>query len=108
MVDKFTEVAEVQLGSCSVVYRVHATQRMFERDISDTDVWVVLRGGHVVEKYADDYPFPSFLVCGTSGDGRTLHVVAALDASTETIYIVTAYIPDAQKWADNFTRRRKP
>lgn len=108
MAGKFTDFIGIQLDDCKMVYRVHATQRMFERGISDLDVWAVLRDGHVVEEYADDYPLPSFLVCGADQDGRMLHVVAALDASAKIMYIITTYIPDAQKWDNNFTRRRKP
>lgn len=108
MVGKFSEYIDIQLDDCKMVYRVHATQRMFERGVSDLDVWAVLRNGHVIKEYADDYPLPSCLVCGADENGRTLHVVAALDASTGTIYVITAYIPDAKKWDDNFTRRRKP
>ena len=105
---KFTGFIGIQLDDCKMVYRVHATQRMFDRGISEPDVWAVLRDGHLIEEYADDYPLPSCLVCGADENGRILHVVAALDASAKIIYIITTYIPDAQKWDDNFTRRRKP
>lgn len=68
----------------------------------------VLRNGKTIEEYGDDYPFPSFLLCGVSDDGRVLHVVASYDETTKTIFIITAYLPDEKKWGDNFTRRHEP
>ncbi len=106
MFDRFKEVTGVLLGECRLVYRIHATQRMFERDISGEDVRNVLHAGWVIEKYGDDYPFPSVLACGADEGGRMLHVVASFDPATKIVYIITTYIPSVQKWGDNFTRRR--
>jgi len=40
----------------SLVYRVHALQRMFERGITEEDVHHVLETGEVIERYPDDRP----------------------------------------------------
>jgi hypothetical protein len=79
---------------------------MFERDISELDVLDVLIDGDVIEEYADDFPFPSYLVCCKVEKGQFVHVVVACDKSTETLYVITAYPPDEMKWSDDFRKRR--
>ncbi len=59
-----------------LVFRVHAIQRMVQRQISVDDVRYVLATGEVLENYPDDTPYPSRLVLGSVG-ARYLHVVVA-------------------------------
>ncbi|NOT26197.1 MAG: DUF4258 domain-containing protein [Acidobacteria bacterium] len=47
-----------------LTFRLHATQRLFERGISIDDVRHVVEGGNVVEDYPDDQPYPSRLLLG--------------------------------------------
>jgi hypothetical protein len=47
-----------------LVFRVHAIQRMFQRQISKDDVRHVLETGDIIEEYLDDVPYPSRLVLG--------------------------------------------
>jgi hypothetical protein len=56
--------------------------------------------------YPDDKPLPSKLLLGFS-EGRPIHVVFAYDATNETGYIVTAYIPDKNFWSNDFKTRSK-
>ena len=53
--------------------------------------------------YPEDYPFPSCLIMGTSAD-RVLHIVASIDE--DTIYLITAYVPDAGKWQADWKTRK--
>ena len=39
-----------------VFFRVHAIQRMYERDISVDDVTHVVGTGEIIEQYPDDLP----------------------------------------------------
>lgn len=57
------------------IYREHAIQRMFERDICETDVEETVKNGVIIEKYLDDKPYPSFLALGLGK--KPLHVVFA-------------------------------
>ena len=58
-----------------------------------------------VDVYADDTPFPSRLVLGWRGP-RPLHVVFAENKQGREIIVVTVYEPDAERWEENFRRRR--
>jgi hypothetical protein len=71
-----------------LVFRVHALQRMFERQISEEDVREVLRRGEVIETYPDDTPDPSRLVMGWRGL-RPLHIVVAEDSDHQESIIIT-------------------
>ena len=85
------------------IYREHAIQRMFERDIFEEDVEETIQNGTIVEEYLDDKPYPSFLAL--SSNSKPLHVVFAKnDAENETI-IITAYYPDKDKWSEDYKTR---
>jgi hypothetical protein len=88
-----------------VQYRVHATKRMFQRNVDDKDVLAILFNGDIIERYEDDYPFPSVLINGRSRKGRYLHIVVGIDISEKRLYIITVYEPEPKKWTDNFSRR---
>ncbi len=57
------------------IYREHAIQRMFERDISEEDVEDTVKNGDIIEEYLDDKPYPSFLALKFYE--KPLHVVFA-------------------------------
>jgi len=59
-----------------LTFRLHATQRMFQRGISVDDVRHVVEGGHVSEDYPDDQPYPSCLLGLVSGAPYTHRLCA--------------------------------
>lgn len=76
------------------------------RGISRQDVKDLLTAGEVIERYPEDWPYPSGLFVGEPG-GRVLHVVAALSEEECRVYVITAYEPDLERFeADYRTRRR--
>ena len=85
------------------IYRVHAIERMFQRNISNADVEMCIEHGEVIESYEDDKPYPSFLVLKYI-DTQPLHVVYAYD--NKNIIIITAYHPNKEKWQNDFKTRR--
>jgi hypothetical protein len=90
-----------------VVFSRHAILRMFERGILPKDVRAVLVAGEVIAEYPDDKPYPSrLMVCFI--DNRPIHVVVAIDAAAERCEIITTYVPDAEKWGEDFKSRRTP
>ena len=88
-------------------YRIHATRRMFQRNIDNSDVEKVIKEGIVIEQYEDDLPFPSFLISGKTNHGDPLHVVASLNINERILYVITVYYPDPIKWVDEYSRREK-
>ncbi len=86
------------------IYRIHAIERMFERNISQKDVEVVFTNGETIEVYDEDKPYPSFLVLAYI-EQRPLHVVFAKD-DEENVFVITAYEPTLLKWQNNMKTRK--
>ena len=67
-----------------MVFSGHAVRRMFEWSVQRDEVVKVLQNGDVIAEYPEDKPLPSFLLLGFIA-GRALHVVAALDRTTQPV-----------------------
>ena len=89
-----------------LIFRIHAIQRMFERQISPEDVRSVVESGETIQEYPDDTPYPSRLVLGWKLQ-RPIHIVVADNEVDNEKIIVTVYEPDPTQWADDFKRRKQ-
>jgi hypothetical protein len=90
----------------NLIFSRHAIQQMFYRRISKQEVESVIGYGEIIEETPDDQPFPSYLLFDFVA-GKPIHVVFSYDESTDTGYVVTAYIPDPNIWSNGFKTRRK-
>lgn len=82
----------------------HSRKRFAERDIRVADICLAIAAGEIIEDYSEDYPFPSCLILGSSGE-RKLHIVASIDEGF--IYLITAYEPDPERWDSEFKKRKE-
>jgi hypothetical protein len=89
----------------NIEWQRHSVERILERNISTRCVKEVLLTGEILESYADDKPFPSYLILGWC-EGYPLHVVAAIDTNKELCFIITAYRPDIEHFKSDFKTRR--
>ena len=87
-----------------VVFRVHAIQRMFEREISVKNVRKILELGVVIEDYSAEMPEPGRLILGYQGK-RPIHLVLSENTKTNQVIIVTVYIPGPDKWKKDHRSR---
>ncbi len=89
------------------IYRIHAIERMFQRDISEELVEFTIKNGKIIEEYLDDKPYPSFLVLGFEDNSqeKPIHVVFAKNEGE--FIVITTYRPEKSKWANNFHTRIK-
>ena len=87
-----------------LLFRTHALQRMFERQISVDNVWWVLESGETIAEYPDDRPIPSRLVLGWVLN-QPLHVVAADEKDSDITVVISTYRPDPKLWYPDFRRR---
>lgn len=86
-------------------FRVHAVQRMFERDISVKRVLSAIKSGETIEDYSSEMPEPSRLILGFQGK-QPFHVVTSENPETNETTIITVYIPEPDKWRNDFRSRR--
>ena len=88
-----------------IIFRVHAVQRMFERNVSVRSVVQAIQSGRMIEDYSAEMPEPGRLLLAFQGT-RPLHVVTSESQKTNEVTIITVYIPDPDRWNKDFTRRR--
>jgi len=88
-----------------LLFRIHAVQRMFERNISLKKVSQVLQAGETIEDYSAEMPEPSRLILGFQGK-RPFHVVTSENLEMCQTTIITVYLPDPNKWNKDFRRRK--
>lgn len=86
-------------------YRMHAIQRMFERNIPVKKVSQSIRTGETIEDYSTEMPQPGRLILGFQGK-RPFHVVASENPEAGEITVITVYIPDPDRWDSHFRKRR--
>lgn len=84
---------------------LHAAKRLEQRNILLGDVLACIQNGEIIEKYPEDYPYPSCLILGLSLKDEYLHIVVGSDF--ETLWIITAYYPDVDKWESDFKTRKE-
>ncbi len=87
----------------NIILTQHSRRRFAERNISIDDICSTINSGEIIEQYSDDHPFPSCLIMGMSND-RIIHICASID--DEMIYLITAYIPNPEKWESDWKTRR--
>jgi len=93
------------MTNSKLLFRVHAVQRMFERNISLKNVSQAIQSGETIEDYSSEMPEPSRLILGFQGK-RPFHLVTSTHPETKEITIITVYIPDPEKWNKDLKSRR--
>ena len=93
------------MNNFKTFFRIHAVQRMFERNISAKKVRQALEVGETIEDYSSEMPEPSRLILGFQGK-RPFHMVTSENPETNETTIITVYIPDSNKWNKDSKSRR--
>ena len=78
---------------------------MYERDIFEDDVRLVIEDGEIIENYEHELPYPTRLVFKIIAL-RPIHVVAAYNNQDNEVIIITTYEPDGHLWQNDFKKRR--
>lgn len=89
----------------ALLFRVHAVQRMFERNVSMKHVKKALETGVTVEDYSAEMPEPGRLILGYKGR-RPFHLVSSENPETNVTTIITVYIPDPNQWNKHSKSRK--
>ncbi|MBW7997410.1 MAG: DUF4258 domain-containing protein [Candidatus Glassbacteria bacterium] len=89
----------------NILFSGHALRRMFQRGVTKDRVIKAIKHGEVIAEYPEDTPYPSKLILGFVNKSP-LHVVFAEDKETNTGIVVTAYVPDASLWGEDYKSRR--
>jgi hypothetical protein len=89
-----------------ILFLPHAVSQMNSPDrmISTQEVRTVIFSGIVIEDYPEDVRGHSCLMLGWGDGGRPVHVVCA--PKRDYLAVITAYLPDAERWEPNWETRR--
>ena len=91
--------------SDSVVWSVHAMERLQERGIAKSDILNVILHGKIIEQYPNAFPNPACLISGETLNKTPLHVVIGADGVILTV--ITAYEPTTEKFENNLETRKE-
>lgn len=88
-----------------ILFLPHALDQMNRPDrlITPSDVKKVIFQGEVIEEYPEDSRGYSCLMFGLGDGSRPIHVVCS--PKIDFLAIITAYLPDKDKWSKDFRRR---
>jgi hypothetical protein len=91
-----------------VLFLPHALRQMLRpsRMISVEEIRQVIHEGSIIEDYRDDSRGHSCLMLGFGAERRPIHIVCA--PREDYLAIITAYIPEAKQWSNDFKTRTKP
>ena len=93
------------MNNPKTIFRVHAVQRMFEREVSVKNVLRAIESRETIEDYSSEMPEPSRLILGFQGK-RPFHVVVSENPETNETTVITVYVPDPNKWKKDSRSRR--
>lgn len=82
----------------------HAEDERQIEKISIIEIENAILNGEILEDYPDDPRGPSCLILGYGEEGYPIHVVCGKTPS-DSMRIITVYIPSLPKWIDPKTRR---
>lgn len=89
----------------SIRWTGHILKRLMQRGIPQSEVIQAIMSGEIIEKYPDDYPYPSCLILGTSDAGKPVHVVCR--RGEDEVWMITAYYPDSEEWESDLKTRKQ-
>ncbi|WP_456475866.1 DUF4258 domain-containing protein [Candidatus Pyrohabitans sp.] len=85
----------------------HADEELANDEISNESLYYSVLHGEIIEEYPDDFPFPSCLIFGRDQQDRAIHSVWAYAEKYKIAILITAYVPDANRWTDYKWRKEK-
>ena len=83
----------------------HILLRCQQRNISYGEIKEVILNGEIIEIYPDDYPYPSCLILGYTIGKKVIHVVVGVGETK--LWLITAYVPDPERWSEDFRVRKE-
>lgn len=81
-----------------IIISAHALERCRRRGIKQKDIRNCIFSGEIIEQYPE-------VIYGYAIDGRILHVVASDEGTASRI--ITAYIPNTDKFEEDLKTRRE-
>lgn len=105
---KTFDLIQALVAQNDVLISAHGYDELAADDIAVDEILAGVPNGVVVEDYPDYAKGPCVLVLQYNSQQEPLHVLWGIPkGKSSPAVIITAYRPDATKWTDDFTRRKK-
>jgi Domain of unknown function (DUF4258) len=100
-------IAEIRrkVASDEFEFSKHAVDQSILRQIRLHEIKDAIANGQVIEDYPEDKYGSSCLISGLTQSGRPIHIQCSYP-TRPLIKIITVYVPDANRWNNDFTQRR--
>lgn len=86
---------------------VHALRELENDDLLIGPLVSGIMSSALIEEYPDYHKGPCVLVLQKDENGRAIHLLWGIPANAEQpAVLITAYVPDPERWTDDFTKRR--
>ncbi len=99
------ELREIAKNRANIEFTSHALAQMKSRKIKNSDIYVGIESGEIIEQYPNDKYYPSCLILYFRVDDKPIHFVCGI--GNNKIYVITAYVPDLKYWENDYKTRRK-
>jgi hypothetical protein len=94
-----------KIANAQFEFSENAVDQPISRQIELNEIIDAIANGQIIEDSPIDNDEPSYLICGLTSAGQTIHVKCSYPSSP-LIKIMTVYEPDSQEWNSDFTIRR--
>jgi len=84
----------------------HALREAEADGLTLQEIEAATSAGECIEDYPADRRGPSCLVLGQHSEGLAIHALWGFDESSQQAILITVYLPDPQRWSEDFRRRR--
>ncbi|MBF0101900.1 MAG: DUF4258 domain-containing protein [Desulfobacterales bacterium] len=88
-----------------IQWTYHVNMRLKNRGISREAIVSSISQYEIIEEYPKDKYFPSYLIY-SQYQNIVFHVLFAADIECENVRVITAYIPNSEKWEGDLKTRR--
>lgn len=85
----------------------HALDALLDDELEREDISGSVAESSILEDYPEFGKGPAILLYQTTADGRIIHCVWGIPkGATEPAVLITAYIPDPEKWDETLKTRK--
>ena len=90
-----------------VYWSRHAIAELINDNLTRTEVERELERSEIIEDYPIGHrPLPDCLVLAKLSQTQPIHAVIAVDKARDRIFVITIYVPSAERWHNDWRTRK--
>ena len=90
-----------------VYWSRHAVAELVNDNLTRAQVEQALEQGEIIEEYPIGHRgLPDCLVLAKLSETQPMHVVIAIGEAKDRVFVITVYVPSAERWHDDWRTRK--